>query len=95
MRIIKNIICAQKTVYDIDKVNAWQIFDDLREKNPKRHQAYDNLERSLTFFEVFRYLYQLLVTQDEEIELDAATLKNIRVVARTMGYRDLGKCHAE
>jgi hypothetical protein len=95
LRIIKNMICAQKTVYDIDKVNAWQIFDDLREKNPKRHQAYDNLERSLTFFEVFRYLYQLLVTQDEEIELDAATLKNIRVVARTMGYRDLGKCHAE
>lgn len=95
LRIIKNIICAQKTVYDIDKVNAWQIFGDLREKNAERHQAYDNLERSLTFFEVFRYLYQLLVTQDEEIELDSATLKNIRAVARTMGYRDLGKCHAE
>jgi len=95
LRIIKNIICAQKTVFDVDKVNAWQILDDLRKKDAKRFREYGDLERSLTFSEVFRYLYQLLVTQDEEVELDIASFKNIRRVARTMGYTDLGKCHAE
>ncbi|UCF69924.1 MAG: hypothetical protein JSW49_06915 [candidate division WOR-3 bacterium] len=95
LRIIKNIICAQKTVYDVDKVNAWQILADLRKKNPGRVQEYHDLERSLTFFEVFRYLYQLLVTQDEELELNPATFKNIRTVARNLGYTDLGKCHAQ
>ena len=95
LRIIKNIICAQKTVFHIDKVNAWQILDDLRKKDAKRYREYCDLERSLTFFEVFRHLYQLLVTQDEEVELDAVAFQNIRRVARTMGYADLGKCHAE
>ena len=95
LRIIKNIISAHKTVFHIDKVNAWQIIEDLRKEDPQRVQEYSDLERSLTFFEVFRYLYQLLVTQDEELELDPAAFKNIRAVARTMGYADLGKCHAE
>jgi len=95
LRIIKNIISARKTVHHVDKVNAWQIMDDLRRKDPGSFQEYNDLERSLTFFEVFRYLYQLLVTQDEEVELDTAAFKNIRAVARTMGYTDLGKCHAE
>jgi len=95
LRVIKNIISANKTVHHVDKVNAWQIMDDLRKKDQRRVQEYKDLERSLTFFEVFRYLYHLLVTQDEEVELDAAAFKNIRAVARTMGYKDLGKCHAE
>ena len=95
LRIIKNIISAYKTVYHIDKVNAWQIIEDLQENDPERVREYKALEKSLTFFEVFRYLYQLLVTQDEEVELDDAAFKNIRAVARTMGYTDLGKCHAE
>ncbi len=95
LRIIKNIISAQKTVFHTDRVNAWQILDDLRKKDANRQHEYSNLEKSLTFFEVFRYLYQLLVTQDEEVELDTVAFQNIRRVARTMGYRDLGKCHAE
>lgn len=95
LRVIKNIISAQKTVFHTDRVNAWQILHDLRKKDAKRQRDYSDLERSLTFFEVFRYLYQLLVTQDEEVELDTVAFQNIRRVARTMGYRDLGKCHAE
>ena len=95
LRIIKSIFSAQKTVFGVEKVNAWDILDDLRTKNAKRAQEYDVLERSLTFFEIFRYLYQLFVTQDEEIFLDDVALKNIRKIARLMGYSDIGKCRAE
>jgi len=95
LRIIKSIISAQKTIFNIDKVNAWDIIDDLKIRDNKRHNEYDALERSLTFFEIFRYLYQLFVTQDEEVVLDDTSLKNIRRVARVLGYADIGKCRAE
>ena len=49
LRIIKNIISAQKTVFHTGRVNAWQILDDLRRKDRKRKQEYYDLERSLTF----------------------------------------------
>lgn len=95
LRAIKSIICAQKTVFNIDQVNAWAIIDELKLVDPKNGSNYNGLERSLTFFEIFRYLYQLFVTQDEQIILDDNALENIRRVAKVLGYKDLGRCHAE
>ena len=95
LRAIKSIISAQKTVFDIDQVNAWAIIEYLKIADSKNHNNYDALERSLTFFEIFRYLYQLFVTQDETIVIDANALENIRRVAKVLGYKDLGRCHAE
>lgn len=95
LRSIKSIISAKKTVFNIWKVNAWDIIDELRKIDIKRKDEYDALERSLTFIEIFRYLYQLFVTQDEEIILEAATLKNIRKIANILGYIDIGQCKAE
>ncbi len=95
LRAIKSIVCAQKTVFNIDQVNAWAIIEKLNIVDSKNHDNYNALERSLTFFEIFRYLYQLFVTQDEAIVIDANALENIRRVARILGYKDLGRCHAE
>jgi len=95
LRMIKGVICAQKTILNIDKVNAWDILESLSTKDPKKYHEYNVFERALTFFEIFRYLYQLFITQDEEILLEDVALKNIRKVARVLGYNDLGKCHAE
>lgn len=95
LRVIKSIICAQKTVFNIDHVNAWTIIEHLKTVDSKNSDNYSALERSLTFFEIFRYLYQLFVTQDEEIVLDANALDNIRRVAKILGYKDVGRCRAE
>jgi hypothetical protein len=95
LRAIKSVICAQKTVFNIDKVNAWGILDSLKQKNAKRYHEYTVLEGALTFFEIFRYLYQLFVTQDEEISLDDTSRHNIRKVSRVLGYSDFGTCRAE
>ncbi len=95
LRMIKGVICAQKTIFNIDRVNAWDILEGLRARDAKRHHEYNALERALTFFEISRHLYQVFVTQDEEILLEDVALKNIRRAAKILGYSDLGKCHAE
>ncbi|HEX7320847.1 MAG TPA: hypothetical protein VF399_10890 [bacterium] len=95
LRIIKSIVSAQKTVYRIDQVNAWDIIKELKIKNERRLNEYEALDRSLTFFEIFRYLYQLFVTQDEEVILDNTSMPNIRKIARVLGYSDIGQCLAE
>ncbi len=95
LRAIKSIISAQKTIFNIEKVNAWAILDELKQKDKKRFNEYEALDRSLTFFEIFRYLYQLFVTQDEQVFLDDIALQNLRKIARLLGYIDMGRCHAE
>lgn len=95
LRALKSVVCAQKTVFGIDKVSAWDILGRLKQKNAKRYHEYTILEGALTFFEIFRYLYQLFVTQDEDISLDDTARHNIRKVARILGYSDFGTCRAE
>uniref|UniRef100_A0A7V3VTP8 PII-uridylyltransferase/Glutamine-synthetase adenylyltransferase domain-containing protein n=1 Tax=candidate division WOR-3 bacterium TaxID=2052148 RepID=A0A7V3VTP8_UNCW3 len=95
LRPIKSIISAKKTIFDIHKVNAWDIIDELRKFDLKRVGEYETLEQALTFVEIFRYLYQMLVAQDEEIIIDENSLKNIRKVARILGYTDIGSSSAE
>lgn len=95
LRPIKSIISAKKAVFNIWKVNAWDIIDELRKVDIKRKDEYDALEHSLTFIEIFRYLYQMFVTQDEEIILEEVTFKNIRKIASLLGYIDMGQCKAE
>lgn len=91
LRLVKGIISAKKTMYGTDRVNAWDILDQLKKKDTRRLACYTQLERSLSFVELFRYLYQLFVVQQEEIWLeDANTLESLETVARTMGYKDVG-----
>ncbi len=95
LRPIKGIISAKKTVFNIWKVNAWDIIDELRKVDTQRLSEYNILEHSLTFIEIFRYLYQLFVTQEEEITIDEISRKNIRKIALLLGYVDVGPCLAE
>ena len=95
LRPIKSIISAKKTIFNIHKVNAWDIIDELKKFDSKRAAEYKILEQALTFVEIFRYLYQMLVTQEEEIIIDENSLKNIRKVARILGYTDIGSCNSE
>jgi len=95
LRPIKSIISAKKTIFNIHKVNAWDIIDELKKIDSQRVNEYEILEQALTLIEIFRYLYQMVVTQEEEIIIDENSLKNIRKVARVLGYTDMGSCNAE
>lgn len=91
LRIIKGIIAAKKTLFDINKTNNWKIIDELKKRDKNREDCYWELERALTFFEIFRYIYQLLVVQEEEIRIkEPGMIKNIEALAGILGYQDMG-----
>ncbi|NIM20597.1 MAG: hypothetical protein GTO51_10275 [Candidatus Latescibacteria bacterium] len=91
LRMLKSMIYVEKTIFQIDKVNFWEIINELRMKDPIRRETYDRMERALTFLEIFRHLTQLFVIQEEEIILgETATADNMAPVAECMGYKDVG-----
>lgn len=95
LRMIKGGLYAAKTIFNLRQVNAWAILDELEKRDKKRKQYYERLQTPLTFFEVFRYLYQLFVAQEEQIILnDPATVENLERVAEAMGYDDVGAASA-
>ena len=96
LRMIKNTLFALKTIFGIEHVNCWGILYELGKHDPNNEKVYVKLRESLTFLEIFRYLYQLYVVQEEEISFEyedsEALLSNI---AKTMGYKDIGVKKAE
>ena len=95
LRLIKGLISVGKVIFGVKKVNNWEILEALTQKNPARAWVYQNLDRALTFLEIFRYLYQLFVAQEEEIFLgDDQTAPDLQRIAEIMGYQDVGVIRA-
>lgn len=91
LRMTKGLLAVLRTIHGVTEVNAWRIIDSLRRSAPDDAWLYDDLERSLSFLEVFRFIYQLLVAQDEEIYLDDEIMQaNLARVGEVMGYRTVG-----
>ncbi|UCD64072.1 MAG: hypothetical protein JSW34_01175 [Candidatus Zixiibacteriota bacterium] len=91
LRPIKSLLSALKLVHGIDKPNAWNIIDDLKLKSPERREQYEDLEETLSFFEIFRHLYQIMVAQDEDILLnEPGTSEMVANIARIIGFEKKG-----
>jgi len=96
LRPIKSLISALKVVYGVNKVNAWNIIDDLKEADSKRLAQYEDLERILSFFELFRHLYQIMVVQDEEIYLKEPGIESqVARIAEMVGFEKKGIVEAK
>ncbi|MBC8426204.1 hypothetical protein H8E07_18980 [bacterium] len=95
LRIIKGLLAAKKTVLGIKEVNAWRILEELMARDQGNMELYSDLEDALSFIEVFRFLYQLLEVQEEEILLkEAGSRAQLESVALLMGYQDTGVVRA-
>ncbi len=95
LRMIKNGLFAAKTIFHLRQVNAWAMIEALKNQDKRRRLYYEQLEAPLTFLEVFRYMYQLLIAQEEEIYLEEPyTFENLSAVAEAMGYRPIGAAKA-
>ncbi len=91
LREIKGILSALKLVYGVEEVNAWEIIDQLKLKNPERYREYESIENTLSIFELFRHLYQIMVVQDETIALQEPFIeKSVSKIARMMGFEKKG-----
>jgi hypothetical protein len=96
LRPIKTLLSALKLVYGVEKVNAWNVIDELKEKNPQRQPQYNDLERTLSFFELFRHLYQITVAQDEDISLGEPGIETmVAKIAEMIGFEKKGVVSAK
>ncbi len=91
LRLIKGLAYAYKTIYGIRRVNNWNILDDLSVYQPRLKKEFVMLGDMLSFFEIFRFLYQLFIVQEEEIYLDDPEIQeHLELVAVTMGFKPAG-----
>jgi len=95
LRVIKGILYAQKTTLGVKETNAWDVLRRLAARDPEHRARYEVLDHALSFIEVFRFLYQLLEVQEEEIFLaEEGSRAQLESVANLMGYRDVGVVRA-
>jgi hypothetical protein len=95
LRMVSITILAAKTVFRIYRGNRWDVLNILARKDSSRKEIYLELEKVLTFLEIFRHLYQLFIGLDEDIYLeDAETVSNLHIIATTLGYEDVGAISA-
>ena len=96
LRMIKTSLFAAKTISGLRQVNAWSMIHSLKRLDKAKRQQYEKLEESLTFLEIFRYLYQLLIVQEEDLFLnEKGATANLKRVAGVMGYKRTGAETAE
>jgi hypothetical protein len=96
LRVIKTLVQIKRSLHGLREPNIWPNLQRLADIEPWNAEKNDLLERGLIFFEVLRYLYQLLVVQDEVIILDTPVMtENLSRVAAAMGYRRRGTVGSE
>lgn len=95
LRMVSILILAAKTVFRIYRGNRWDVLNILARKDSSRREIYLELEKVLTFLEIFRHLYQLFIGLDEDIHLeDAETVEHLQIIATTLGYENVGAISA-
>lgn len=91
LRLVGGILWTYRTVYRVRETNPWKAFTILGEKLKKQKPLFDSLERSFTYIETVRHLYQQFAAQEEVIDLENPNEReSLQQVALTMGYADVG-----
>jgi hypothetical protein len=89
LRMLKAVIFAMKTYRGIHRNTTLEVLDVLIKTDRANREDYLKIHQAHTFFETFRFLYQLLVVQDEDIYLEEDFIPhNLQGVAKAMGYED-------
>jgi len=89
LRMLKASVFALKTWKGIDRNTTLEVLDVLIKTDLANYENYTRVHQALTFFETFRFLYQLFVVQEEEIYLEENHISdNLQKVALAMGYED-------
>ncbi len=94
IRIIKSIITAKKAIHGVQQVNAWEIIDALKQKEPHLASEYEQLFRATSFLEMFKFLLQLFIAQEETFRLDEVDKNQLALIAQKMGYKPIGTISA-
>ena len=95
LRLVNGILWACRTTNGIRETDVWETFQRLAKSSARRRSLFQELERSYTYVETFRHLYQQFAAQEETIDLtDARERASLKQVANAMGYEDIGVIRA-
>ena len=95
LRMMLGMVLAGRTIFRIYRGNRWDVLSLLCERDSMREKLYCQIEDAISFLEVFRHFCQLYIAQEEEIRLDdPSTLEQLELVAKTLGYQDMGAIKA-
>lgn len=96
LRVVRALVHIKRVLHNLRAPAFAANLRALADREPERSARYAALEGSWVFAEVLRYVYQLLVVQDEAILLDtAAGREALARVAAAMGYRRRGAAGPE
>jgi len=91
LRLIHNSMNLLKSIHGIHEHGSRDTLDILLNQDPESHKLYTDLQSALSFFEMFFYVYQLLVAVDDHFDpSDPVILENLDRVAEVMGFGSLG-----
>lgn len=90
IRILKSFLYAKKAILNIKEVNAWEILERLIRKEPKYKSDYELLTKAISFLELFKFLLQLFVIQEERFRVAELDKEQLTAIAKRMGYKPIG-----
>ncbi|MEJ2055300.1 MAG: hypothetical protein P8X42_15400, partial [Calditrichaceae bacterium] len=90
IRILKSFLYAKKSILNIKEVNAWDILDRLIQKEPKLKSDYVLLSRAISFLELFKFLLQMYIIQEDRFRIAELDTGQLSLIARRMGYKPIG-----
>jgi len=89
LRMIKALISIFKVIKNVERNTLLEVLALLKETEKVNIDNYIQLYRAFTFIETFRFLYQILIAQEDEIYLnDSVTSDYLQKVALHMGFED-------
>ena len=94
IRIIKTIITAKKAIHSVAEQNPWKIIEALKEREPHLASEYDYLLKATSFLEMFKFLLQQFVAQEDLFRLEEIDKKQLALIAQKMGYQPIGAVSA-
>ena len=90
IRILKSFLYAKKAMLNIKEVNAWDILERLKRKEPNFKSDYELLTKAISFLELFKFMLQLFVIQEERFRIDELNKSQLTAIAKRMGYKPIG-----
>ncbi len=91
LRLIHSTMAMLKTIHGIHEHGSRDIIDILQIKDPQHSELYAGMQDIFNFIEMFFYVYQLMVSTDDNFNFDDdVSMDNLDNVAIVMGYPGLG-----
>ena len=90
LRLIKLIIYAKRSIYNLHTAYAWDNLVELKSIEPHLQSEYQSLTEAMAFLELFKFLLQLYIVQEDSFRLHEIDPAQLSLVADRMGYRSIG-----